>query len=54
MPLKPGSDNATVSGNIRELYDANKTKAKPRPKKQIVAIALAEKARSIAKGLGKR
>lgn len=38
MPLFRGKRN--VSRNIRELYRANKTRSKPRGRKQIIAIAL--------------
>ena len=40
MPLERGGSRKVISNNIRELYQANDTKAKPRPRKQIVAIAL--------------
>ena len=40
MPLAPGGSKEVVSNNIRELYDANAGKSKPRPRKQIIAIAL--------------
>ncbi len=39
MPLKKRGKNC-VAKNIRELTDANKGRAKKRPRKQIVAIAL--------------
>lgn len=40
MPLLRGKSDATVSANIRELYHANQDRAKPRPRAQIVAIAM--------------
>ncbi len=40
MPLQSGGSKEVVSRNIRELYDANESRDKPRPQKQIVAIAL--------------
>lgn len=40
MPLLPGKQN--VSRNIRELYHANESKSKPRPRAQIIAIALSK------------
>ena len=39
MPLRK-SGKGCVSKNIRELTEANETRTKKRPKKQIVAIAL--------------
>lgn len=53
MPLKKWSSKKVISENIRELYADNKKKGKergawwtPRPKKQIVAIALAQARKS--------
>lgn len=40
MPLKSGSSQATISANIRELHKANADRAKPRPNRQIIAIAM--------------
>lgn len=40
MPLKSGSSQKTISANIRELYHANADRSKPRPRAQIVAIAM--------------
>lgn len=40
MPLAKGSSQKTISGNIRELYAANADRPKPRPRKQIIAIAM--------------
>lgn len=48
MPLAPGSSKEVVSKNIKELYDANTGKDKPRSRDQIVAIAL-EQARRTGK-----
>ena len=42
MPLKKGSSQKTISGNIQELYQAP-TK---RPRKQIIAIAESEARKS--------
>ncbi len=46
MPLKKGSSKKVISENIKELYEANDDRKaegkKPRPRKQIVAIALSE------------
>ncbi len=39
MPLKEGSSQATVSQNIKELSSSST----PRPRAQIIAIALAKK-----------
>lgn len=49
MPLKSGSSQKTVSRNIRTLYKDNESRSKPRPRKQIIAIALrkAGKARTM-------
>jgi len=46
MPLKHGP--GAVSSNIRELYQANADKPadKKRPRKQIIAIAMAEARKS--------
>ncbi len=46
MPLSKGKSDATVSKNIRELYAANKGRDKPRPRAQIVAIAMHAAGRS--------
>jgi len=43
MPLKPGKSRGAFEANIRELTAANKGKAKPRSRAQIMAIAYAEK-----------
>ena len=43
MPLKPGKSQATIAANIRELALYG---SKPRPQKQIVAIAEAEARRT--------
>lgn len=43
MPLTPGSSRGAFQSNVRELYAANKGKAKPRSLAQILAIAYAEK-----------
>lgn len=40
MPLVKGKSDKAVSANIRELYAANKDRSTPRPRKQIVAIAM--------------
>lgn len=44
LPLAKGSSQKTISKNIKELYDTNKERLdageKPRPRKQIIAIAL--------------
>ena len=48
MPLKPGKSRAAFESNVRELYAANKDKAKPRSRAQILAIAYAEKRRKPA------
>lgn len=47
MPLKKSGKNA-VGDNIKELTEANKTKApgKKRPRKQIIAIALSAAGKS--------
>lgn len=50
MPLKKGSDQKTISGNIQELYQAP-TK---RPRKQIVAIAEHEARMNADKKKGKK
>lgn len=49
MPLKKGGKKC-VGENIRELTEANKTRGKKRPRKQIVAIAL----KSCGKGRKKK
>jgi len=48
MPLKKGSSEKTFSSNVKELYDANKTKPedKKRSREQILAIAYSEKRKS--------
>jgi hypothetical protein len=43
MPLKPGKSRGAFEANVRELTAANKGKAKPRSRAQILAIAYAEK-----------
>lgn len=40
MPLAKGSSQKTISSNIRELYAANADRPKPRPRAQIIAIAM--------------
>ncbi len=56
MPLAAGTDRATVSRNIRELhtgktYAATRAKfGKARADKQAVAIALAQRRRTLAAG----
>ena len=40
MPLKSGSSQKTISSNIQELYHANADRPTPRPRKQILAIAM--------------
>jgi hypothetical protein len=49
MPLKKGKSKKTISTNIEELYEANAGRSKPRPRAQIVAIALSEARKSGAK-----
>ena len=49
MPLLKGTSRKTISKNIEELHEANEGRAKPRPNKQIVAIALSEARKSGAK-----
>ena len=51
MPLTKGGSEKTFSKNVKELYDANKTKSegKKRPRNQILAIAYAEKRKSKGK-----
>jgi hypothetical protein len=44
MPLKPGSDQATISANIAELIKSGY------PRAQAIAIAEAEARRSKSKG----
>lgn len=40
----PGGRN--VSDNIKELYKANEGRSKPRPRKQVIAIAMSEARRA--------
>lgn len=40
MPLYKGSSQETIAKNISKLTEENKGKDKPRPHKQIIAIAL--------------
>lgn len=44
MPLSTGKSEETISRNIAELYNANKSKSpgKKRPRDQIIAIALSK------------
>lgn len=44
MPLQPGRSQKTISSNIRELHEANKSKPKNkrRSQEQIIAIALSK------------
>lgn len=46
MPLAPGGSKETISRNISELYSVNADREKPRPQKQIVAIAYANARRT--------
>ena len=46
MPLEEGSDQDTISRNIRELHHANKDRSKPRSNDQIVAIAMSKAGKS--------
>ena len=46
MPLQKGKSQKTISKNIEELYEANEGKVNPRPRKQIIAIALSEARKS--------
>ena len=57
MPLRRGSDRASISANIRELHDANEGRKKKRPHDQIVAIAMEQsrrhpRKRAMGGGLG--
>lgn len=51
MPLIPGTSKEVVSENIKELEKSNEQKqpGKERPQKQIIAIALANKRKSMGK-----
>jgi hypothetical protein len=48
MPLKPGSDNETISNNVSELMSTGKY-----PQKQAVAIAESEARRTSGVGVKK-
>lgn len=49
MPLKQGYSQKTISANIRTLYHENPTKAKPRSRRQMIAIAYAVARRAAKK-----
>jgi hypothetical protein len=40
VPLKSGKSQTVISSNIKELYKANADRTNPRPRDQIVAIAM--------------
>lgn len=49
MPLKSGYSQKTISDNIKTLYHENPGKAKPRSRKQMIAIAYAVARRAAKK-----
>ncbi len=46
MPLRSGKSQTVISDNIKELYHANANRSKPRPRNQIIAIAMRKAGKS--------